>query len=316
MSNLLTFTIDSSDRTEYVLLDGFNITNRRNSFPTAFVKIRYLNYLPFTSTTLYPIVITDNVTSTQLFTGYLKTCDFKFYKTTHIIEASCSFINELSLLYGTTTLNTTDTEINVLEAVIGGWTPDPITTHVITGTTVTTVWNSVSQQRILNELAAMNDRYYYFDGDGELHYFANTGEAAPFALSDTPNNTTTFPFSDLIYSVDYWGDGAYNSDGGSLVCWKSGLMPGMHLDITYSNLSWSAQSFIIDEVKMKYAGGDLQTSVNWLYEVHFGTAKKRRVSDLVVRSNYTVSAVDRGLVPPLENDVTKFLRSDGTWQVP
>ncbi|MFA5078837.1 MAG: hypothetical protein WC541_05060 [Dehalococcoidia bacterium] len=102
-----------------------------------------------------------------------------------------------------------------------------------------------------------------------------------------------------------------NVYGGTLVCWKAGLMPGMALQITNAVYGWSAESFIIDEVTMRYKG----SGITWEYEIHFGASRKRKVSDLIVRSNQAASTVDRGLVAALENDTTKYYRSDGTWAV-
>lgn len=319
MADILTITINDADKTGSTLLQGFRLKTRINDATTLSISFKGEHLVPANEASWESIEITDNRTSTKLFTGLIVDSELQFYTPSqHIITCNCA--NQVGTLipWSTRTLDFSAGDHNekqILTDLFAGWTPNPITTHIINGNATSIVFTNSSIKRILDDLAAANsDRLWYFDATDELHWFASTGETAPFGLSDTPNNTTTFDYGKLKFKTS--SDYIYKIIGGSLVCWKEGLCAGMALPITNSHLSWTAEIFIINEVEMRYLGGDLQSTATFEYTVYFGDVKNPRITDLIARANQNVSTVDRGLIPPLTNASGQYLNASGAWTTP
>ena len=307
MSNL-TFKIDSVDVTENVVFGSFKLNFKRNNFNTCAFMLKNTILISPGSTYVVEILLG----ASKIFYGHVISSDLEFYSAdTYLIKINACDANMLVMSYTTTSHDYSSgayTEKQILEGIFSGWTPYPITTHVITGDLYAIKWTDASVRRMIDDLANAKGRYWYFDGDMELHWFASTGETAPFGLSDSPNDITTFKYGNLKVKVDK--DGIYNVIGGSLICWQDGLRAGMALPITNSFLGWTAETFIITEVEMSV----LNKAGLYEYRVSFGN-QKPRITDYILRSNKVASTVDAGLVPPLPNDTTKYLRGDGSWSV-
>jgi len=318
MSNLLTIKLDGVDKTSYALMDSFKLNLKTNDFNTLSIKFKDIHIEPATPGTVVLIKVISNATGATLFDGHVHDAGLEFYKLDGDIT-TCQCVDAVAAgqLYGNTTTGDytagDHTEKQILTEFFDaqGWVPNPVGAHVITGVLPSIKFNMSSMKRAIDDLAAVNSRLWYWDGDRELHYFASTGEVAPFNFSDTPNNTTTFLYGKLKPKLSK--DGVWNTSGGSLICWQDGLRAGMAITITNAHLGWVARSFIINEVEMRYAGGNILNVDKFEYTINFGDVRKPRVTDYIVRSSQNVSTVDRGLVPPLENDTTKFLRSDGVY---
>ncbi|MCK9569851.1 hypothetical protein M0R72_12985 [Candidatus Pacearchaeota archaeon] len=312
MSNL-TIKVDTVDVTAYANLGTFKLNFKRNDFNTLRLAFENSHFIPATPNTVFVIEVL--LGAVNLFTGQVMGSNLSFQSNdTHTAIINAVDYNALSLLYSVMSFDFSAGDHNdkqILTDIFTTFSPNPITTHVIDGSATSIVFTDSSLRRMLDDLANANSRFWYWDADKELHWFANTGETAPFGLSDTPNNTTTFKYGELRYKVDK--NGILNVTGGSLVCWQDGLRAGMAIAITNSHLSWAAQTFIINEVEMTVVD-----KVNGIYEyfVSFGDVPKPRITDYIQRSNKGVSTVDRGLVQTLENDTGKFYRSDGTWNIP
>lgn len=318
MSNLLTIKLDGVDKTSYALMDSFKLNLKTNDFNTLSIKFKDIHIEPTTPGAVVLIKVILNATGATLFDGHVHDAVLEFYKLDGDIT-TCQCVDAVAAgqLYGNTTTGDytagDHTEKQILTEFFDaqGWVPNPVGAHAITGVLPSIKFNMSSMKRAIDDLAAVNSRLWYWDGDRELHYFASTGEVAPFNFSDTPNNTTTFLYGKLRPKLSK--DGVWNTSGGSLICWQDGLRAGMAITITNAHLGWVARSFIINEVEMRYAGGNILNVDKFEYTINFGDVKKPRVTDYIVRSSQNVSTVDRGLVPPLENDTTKFLRSDGVY---
>lgn len=92
-----------------------------------------------------------------------------------------------------------------------------------------------------------------------------TASAAPFGLSDAPNNSTTFMFRDMSVRVQTNIDDATETTTGSCTTTQAGLWPAMTFTITSANRGYAAQSFSVTD-----------TTVTWptlsapLFRVSFG----------------------------------------------
>lgn len=88
---------------------------------------------------------------------------------------------------------------------------------------------------------------------------------APFALSDTPDNATSYTYADLEIAEQQTADGL--TTNGTLTCWRAGLWPGMTFALTSANFGLVAAEYTVTNV-----------TVTWLeptaisYAVEFGDA--------------------------------------------
>jgi hypothetical protein len=145
--------------------------------------------------------------------------------------------------------------------------------YVITGSPGRTIkLDNGTLRDAVQQLADANGRYWYVDYEKRLHYFSS--EAAPFNISDAPDNVSTFPYIDLEYTEDI-----VNTEiRGSFKCWEPGLFSGQHIHITSGHLSWASRSFMIFEVETRMVAGSIDTDPYFEYTVSFG-AKPKRISD-------------------------------------
>jgi hypothetical protein len=88
--------------------------------------------------------------------------------------------------------------------------------------------------------------------------------AAPFNLSDTPNNTTTFGYRELSIQTSINTDGTTTTNG-SCIVYQEGLWPGMTFQLTSSNQGYSSYDFSVQNVTV-----DWLTSDTAQYHIEFG----------------------------------------------
>jgi hypothetical protein len=76
-------------------------------------------------------------------------------------------------------------------------------TYVDTGlTNVHVVYNRIPLRQAVEQLAGNSAYDWYVDYNKKLHYFAPEANAAPFELSDAPNMSTSYPYSEFNYTRD------------------------------------------------------------------------------------------------------------------
>jgi hypothetical protein len=237
------------------------------------------------------VIIRDNRTNVKLFGGYVKEVTRKFPKPDLIIQ-SVSTQGYEKLIVNVDTGVTADyiaganTEKEILTALFATYCPTiTVGAHVITGNLTAIAFTNSSLRRAIDELAAVEGRKWYVDADKRLHYFASTGETAPFGFSDTPDDSSTFGYADLEYTTDENGD-----IRGKLKCWQSGLYAGMAIGITNALLGWSAQSYMITEIQTRLISGSLSnTDIIAEYTVNFGTLPKSQISNEIIRSGRVIT---------------------------
>jgi hypothetical protein len=317
MANIFKFET-TGDITDHVLVKDCRIRNLINGTRTAIVRVYGLSVvgLYFTGT---PFTITDTRTNTKLFHGQNKENKGEVIRPGVVMGTWQMQDDSVELFYGSLGLNFdysagVKSEKTILQETLGVYSTIIVGDHVISGTNPSITFSGCTCRRILEELANQCGRHWFVDDDHELHYFSTYDTAAPFGLSDNPDNSTTYKYGKLAYRVAR--ENYVEVEGGSLVCWQPGLVVGQLLSITNADLSWAARTFTINEIDIEIVGGDLQNTATIEYTVRFGTLTEPRLSDYTARSNMRVSQADSGLLPLLENDTTKYLRSDGIYAAP
>jgi hypothetical protein len=88
--------------------------------------------------------------------------------------------------------------------------------------------------------------------------------AAPWNLSDTPNNTTTFGYRELTVEETDNTDDTITTNG-SCIVFHEGLWPGMTVQLTSSDLGYSATDFTVTDVTVTWLKADQAA-----YNIQFG----------------------------------------------
>ncbi len=314
MSNLLTFNIAGTDRTDKVFFESFSISDRLKSVKTCRFKVKDVSVTSNTG-----ILITDNRTATKIFGGYITEVEKEFYKKDAYFNV-CQAQDYSLILRNFQILEKKDysagvkSEKTILTECLTG-SGITVGDHVITGANVSIIIQIGSFARAIDDLAAVNGRTWYVDYDSELHYYTEGDETASFNFSDTPNNTTTFTYGKFKYRASF-DTSVGTAYGGSLVCNKAGLMSGQTVQITNATIPLVAQTFLINEISIRVLNMDTTVTDAVEYTIYFGDLTQPRMTDFITRSNQNASTVDRGLIPPLETDSTKYLSSTGAWSTP
>jgi hypothetical protein len=237
------------------------------------------------------IIIKDNRTNTKLFGGYIKDVQRKFTTPSKYFE-SCRAQDYMKLITDVADGVTVDysagslTEKEILTALFAAYCPTiTVGSYVIAGNLTAINFQNTSLRRAIDNMAAIEERKWYVDADLQLHYFASTGETAPFGLSDSPDDSTTYGYGNLEYTEDTNGD-----ISGSLRCWQHGLFAGMVVGITNSVLSWSAESYLINEVDIKIVSGDVSnTDIVIEYVINFGTLPRSQITNEIIRGGRVIT---------------------------
>lgn len=69
-------------------------------------------------------------------------------------------------------------------------------------------FNRISLENVLIKICELSCADYYVDYDKKLHFFATSADAAPFGISDAPDYSTTYPYSNFLMAAD--GSGVVN----------------------------------------------------------------------------------------------------------
>lgn len=125
-----------------------------------------------------------------------------------------------------------------------------------------------------------------------------TASAAPFNLSDSPNNTTTFGYQNLSVQTSVDSNGVVKTQGQCEIV-ESGLWPAMTFTLTSTNQGYSAQSFSVTDVTVTWPA----KSTNPVYTVRFG--------DPIVTMSVWANSAASGIFPI---DTTKI--TDGAVTTP
>jgi len=267
---------DGVNITSYCLWDGTTITDSLSNIKG--LTIRLLSGSGAAQGDEFVMYNTN--TGQRIFAGYIKELTRELltvdtYLEELLVQDYTRLIDEVE--DGVTT-EQTGTEFALLSSLFGTYCPSIIVSSAFcTKTEVETIeTNDAGLRSVLNELAAENDRTWYVDFEKYLHWFDSGDESAPFGVSDNPNGTTTFPFRDLTYTQDVVNDDVR----GSFVCYEPGLYAGQTIQITATAFSWSAQAFLITEVRADLITGELDNEMTFAFTVSFGNVPQRMTSHL------------------------------------
>jgi hypothetical protein len=286
--------------TPYFQYDSFKLDQRVNAISTG-----NLRFGPLTSplvTAGDELAMTDARLGAGIFGGYIKDLNVIFKNNTNYIqEAQCQDYSQLiaNVKDGVTAnyIGTSNTEKQILTALFAAYCPSiTIGSEVITGSVIDVNFNNSSLQRALDDVSkavsATTPRTWYVDVYKHLHYFAPGGESAPFALSDTPNNTSTFPYE---YSPRNF---LYTSSSDSterliIVCWQPGLVAGQSLNIYNTPLGWNPKTLQITNIVTTIKQGGTLTNPNFMFEykLTLGTIPTPQVSTSVITPAANVTQI-------------------------
>ena len=278
------------------MIDGLSIIDSLGNIKGLSVKVR-----DGTASTGDSVVLTDNRTGNRIFAGYVKEVTKVFIKPTTAIEELLvqDFTRRIDdVEYGVTGIYTPQNEKTILTDIFTKFCNYiNVGTYVVSSqlsATATANFQDLGMRQAVDDLASGTSgtvgtpRTWYVDYAAELHYFTAGGEAAPFELSDTPNNTTTFPYDYKRFR--YTLDAVDSKKRGTVVCWKEGLYAGMTLKLTNSVMGWNSQPFTIYEVKTKVLNVD---SSNPLleYTVSFGSETPARITKRIKEIEQSVEKI-------------------------
>jgi len=236
------------------------------------------------------IKIRDARIASYIFGGYIKDIDYKFLNNnTYVQVCKCQDYKKLitDVSSGVTADYSagTSTEKQILTALFAAYCPDiTVGSYVIPGELVAIEFANSSLTRAIDELAAINERKWYVDYNKNLHYFTSGGEVASFNLSDSPDETTTFGYSGLEYTL---AEDA--TERASLTCWHPGLFAGQTIGITNTALSWANKQFLITNISTKIRGRPDDVDYVLEHQVTLGTIQVPRFTNEMVRAGRVVT---------------------------
>ncbi len=237
------------------------------------------------------IVITDaRLGPANIFGGYIKDITYKFLTNSVYVQV-CKCQDYTKLITDVSSGVTADysaganTEKEILTALFAAHCATiTVGASVIAGALAAIKFTDSSLIRAIDELAAISDRKWYVDYDKALHYFVSGDEAATFDLSDSPDDSATFGYAKLEYTID-----EDSLERATLVCWQPGLFAGQTIGITNSTLSWADKQFLITNVITKLKGAPSTAAYALEYSVTLGTIPKQRFTNEIIRSGRVVT---------------------------
>lgn len=157
------------------------------------------------------VIITDLNTSLKFFGGFVQRIDKIAVSTRLDAVIHCSdYTCRLDHTYVKTQYTSPVTDAYVLNDVFTRFLPEINATDFVD--TLRTYpklrFNRLTLREVVDQLSTGAGGDWYVDYDKKLHYFLTEADVAPFGLSDTPNNTTLYPYSDL--KVNREGTGIIN----------------------------------------------------------------------------------------------------------
>ncbi|MDD5510920.1 MAG: hypothetical protein PHI12_08920 [Dehalococcoidales bacterium] len=237
------------------------------------------------------IVITDaRLGPANIFGGYIKDITYRFLTYNTYVQI-CKCQDYTKLITDVSSGVTADysaganTEKEILTALFAAHCATiTVGASVIAGDLAAIKFTDSSLIRAIDELAAISDRKWYVDYDKALHYFVSGDEASTFDLSDSPNNTTTFPYANLEYTID-----EDSLERATLVCWQPGLFAGQTIGITNATLVWADKQFLVTNVITKLKGKTDVAAYTLEYSVTLGTIPKQRFTNEVIRAGRVIT---------------------------
>ena len=204
----VTVEIDSVDRTSYITPGSFDIKSKLTA------KLDTCKFTMESARAVEPtewqeVIVRDG--ADKIFGGYIVSKEEEIGNNLDVdflIAASdYGILTEKSII-----------KAEYLQQTDGYILDDLFTTYLPTvnaTTFVTTVetherirFNRSTLREAIDLLAEMAEAEWFIDYDRNLHFFQDQDSVAPFSLSQSPDNTTSYPFDDLVKFTD--GTGAIN----------------------------------------------------------------------------------------------------------
>lgn len=217
VSQTLVYTINSVDASAYVQTD--NAPQMESNLADSLDTFKITTYDP---DQLWAPDIWDDFVVTSgsdtVFGGKI-TKITKFYVHQHV--AYQVFAVDWGIVFARTTVNgvwqnnmwVVYDDTLLVQTIVGEVLPEyDVTTYVEAAhlPIPKVVFSRRSLRDVLNTICEYSGCSWYVDYDKKLHYFSSEAASAPFSLSDTPDDVTTFGFAHNSLSVDLDGDDIRN----------------------------------------------------------------------------------------------------------
>lgn len=150
------------------------------------------------------IIISNMAETVRYFAGYIASVE---PDVEGVVGRFLCKAQDYSVLLSTTIVNKVyenKTDLQVIQDLFSTYLSEVTTAdYVQTGlTNERIVFNRTTLEEAVNTLAGKAGFDWYVDYNKKLHYFHPISNLAPFNLSDTPNNSTTFSYGTMKYKRD------------------------------------------------------------------------------------------------------------------
>ncbi|MDD4984195.1 MAG: hypothetical protein PHQ43_00200 [Dehalococcoidales bacterium] len=156
---------------------------------------------------LQAVAVTDTAGTTKYFAGVVADYDIEIDGITLIYHLRCQgYALLLSTAYYAK-VYATKTDADIIADAVAAALPEISTAGISesSGTHDTFVMNHMRLDKMIDTLADAHGKEWYVDDDKLLHYHDPEESYAPYSLSSSPDNATSFPYYDLRYSKDATG---------------------------------------------------------------------------------------------------------------
>jgi len=196
-------TINSVDVSAYVRMETILITSTKGKQITT-CEFTMDNPSGVTMVEMLDVQVTNAAGSVKYFAGLLATYDVTIEGITKVYTCQCQDYSLLlsTAYWGQNYLAKTDAYI-IADAFTNAL-PEISTTGITesTASLATFTMNHISLKKMMETLAELKGMEWYVDYDKLLHYYAPEENYAAYSLSTSPDNVTSFPFYDFLYSKD------------------------------------------------------------------------------------------------------------------
>jgi len=139
----------------------------------------------------------------HFFGGYLATKEIRLVGRGRFYRCTAQDYNILTTQQLVTESYVGKTEQEIIDDLFSTYLPEiNTTTYVTSSETLTIDWTRVFLDKVMEELATINDRKWYIDHEKKLHYFTPSAVDAPFGLSSSPSFTTQKMYNEFQHVED------------------------------------------------------------------------------------------------------------------
>ena len=152
----------------------------------------------------HEVILSNKADTERYFAGYIASLEIAIIGITKTYRCQCQ---DYTILLDSAIANevyTSSTCAEIINSAFTAYLPEiDSATYVETGETVDRlVCNRWTLRELVNYLANLCGFDWYVDYNKKLHFFAKETNVAPFGLSDSPDNSATYPFLMRSYTKD------------------------------------------------------------------------------------------------------------------